>query len=121
MLLRAQLDGSEKARHFWAHCARLSAHLPAKQVVWICGGLQRSRERWRSSAESSAMVFETVNSFPQRLFEPLRCSSQVRLPALRNTLAVPSLSGLRNERNNAALHATEIAVASASAAETSSV
>ena len=33
MLLRAQLDGSEKARHFWAHCAHWSAHLPGKQEV----------------------------------------------------------------------------------------
>jgi hypothetical protein len=58
-----------------------------------------------------------LNSFPQRLFEPLRCASQVRLPALGNMLAVHSLSDVRNERNNAALHKAEIAVPSHKAAE----
>ena len=50
-------------------------------------------------------------------FENLCCVGQVRLPTLRNTLAVHSQSDVRNERNNAAQHTTEIAVASASAAE----
>lgn len=54
---------------------------------------------------------------PRRLFETLCRASQVRLPAVGNKPAVHSLSDVRNERNNAALHATDIAVASASAAE----
>ena len=45
-----------------------------------------------------------------------RCESGAT-PRPRNTLAVHSLSDVRNERNNAALHATDIAVAIASAAE----
>jgi hypothetical protein len=36
---------------------------------------------------------------------------------LRSELAIHRLSDVRNERNNAALHTTEIAVASPSAAE----
>ncbi len=56
--------------------------------------------------------------FLQWLFEPLlRSVKSGRTPQLKGEFRRHSLSGVRNERNNAALHNAEIAVPSHKAAE----
>ncbi len=61
---------------------------------------------------------ESLYCPPQRLFEPLlRSVKSGRAPQLKGEFRPHSLSGVRNARNNAALHEAEIAVPSHKAAE----